>query len=294
MDYYLNGQILAPSDARVSVEDAGFQHAVGLFETMQTYRGRVFRLGQHLDRLAESARQFGLEVDTARLADAVEQTLAHNRLDRARLRLTYTPGPLSLLSGDDAPSAGSTLLVVPSQPTEYDPAYFDQGITTLIAQPAANPFDPVAGHKTLAYWGRLFTLRRAARAGAGEAIWLNVTNHLASGAVSNLLLIKDGQLLTPIARGEEVDGALPAPVLPGVTRAAVLELAADLGLDVHRRMLSVDDLLGADEAFLTNSSWLVLPVTRVEKAAIGDGTVGDVTRELRGRLLDLIERETAP
>ncbi len=84
----------------------------------------------------------------------------------------------------------------------------------------------------------------------------------------------------------------PAPVLPGITRAAVIELAESLGLSVHRRMLGIADLLDADEAFLTNSSWLVLPVTRVEKKPIGGGTVGEVTTRLRTGILEMVERET--
>ena len=170
--------------------------------------------------------------------------------------------------------------------------HFADGITVLIHGPAASPFDDQAGHKTLNYWSRLRSLRRAASAGAGEAIWLNVTNHLASGAVSNLLLVKDGVLLTPFARGEEVPEALRAPVLPGVTRAAVIELAHAQNITVQRKMLTVQDLLEADEVMLVNSGWGVLPVTKVEQHAIGDGQVGAMTTSLREGLSDLIERET--
>jgi len=169
---------------------------------------------------------------------------------------------------------------------------FTAGITALIAPPLANPLDPTAGHKTLNYWPRLRTLRQAATAGAGEAIWLNLTNHLAGGAVSNIFLVKAGRLLTPYARGEETQGALPAPVLPGITRAAIIELAAQHGLEVERRMLSVEDLLDADEVFLTNSGWGVLPVSKVEKKQIGGGAAGEITTKLRAGLLELIDRET--
>ncbi len=187
-----------------------------------------------------------------------------------------------------------TVAIVPSEPTSYDPAYFRDGVTVVIHGPAASPFDDHAGHKTLNYWSRLRSLRRAAAAGASEAIWLNVTNHLASGAVSNLLLVKDGILLTPFARGEEVPEALRAPVLPGITRAAVIELAHQLGLGVQRKMLTVQDLLEADEALLTNSGWGVLPVVRVEKSDIADGKVGPITTRLREALSELIENETRP
>jgi branched-subunit amino acid aminotransferase/4-amino-4-deoxychorismate lyase len=292
MDVYLNGRMVKHDKARVAADDAGFQHAVGLFETLSAHHGRCFRLPQHLERLENSARELGLtkSLDLAKLTKAVETTLAHNKLDRARVRLTITAGAVSLLRESAQPPA-MTVHVAATPPIEYDPAYFERGITVLIAPPAANPFDPLSGHKTLSYWARLRTLRQAAAVGAGETIWLNITNHLASGAISNVFLVKDGSLFTPFARGEEVDGALPAPVLPGITRALVLECAQRLHIPTQRRMLSVNDLLEADECFLTNSSWQVLPVTRVEKKAIGSSQVGEMTLRLRTAVLDAIAQE---
>ena len=297
MDYFLNGKMVPQEQALVSADDAGLQHAVGLFETMAARHGRVFRLDEHLARLARSAADLGLarELDTLALRDAVELTLRHNELEEARVRLTVTAGAAAPLkrAGQAPPALPElTVLVVAVPPTVYDPAYFEKGITVLVAPPLANPLDPLCGHKTLSYWGRLRTLRQAAAAGAGEAIWLNISNHLASGAVSNLFLVKDGTVFTPLARGEEVQGALPAPVLPGITRAAVLQLGAELGIACRRQMLAIDDLLDAEEVFLTNSGWQLLPVTRVEKKPIGDGHVGPLSRRLRAALLDLIEQET--
>ena len=294
MDVYLNGAMVAVDDARVSVEDAGFTHAVGLFETMSAVHGKVFRLAEHVQRLAKSAHELGLarELDAAGLAEAVRRTLEHNGLSAARVRLTVTAGEVSLLrSTSSGQPAGPTVLVVASEPVAYDPAYFENGIMALIADQGANPFDAASGHKTLSYWQRLRTLRQAAAAGAGEAIWLNVSNHLASGAISNIFLVKDQTLLTPIARGEETDGSLRAPVLPGITRAVVLEIAETIDLAAERRMLDVNDLLSADEVFVTNSSWHVLPVTRVEKTAIGDGQVGPATQRLRDELLTMVDGE---
>ncbi|MCC7145000.1 MAG: aminotransferase class IV family protein [Phycisphaeraceae bacterium] len=295
---YYNGRLLPPDQARIPFDDAGFQHSVGLFETMLAHRGQVFRLQAHLHRLQQSARELGLapQLDLPALANAVAQTLSANNLPNARVRLTLTPGSLSLLSaGKKNPPVQEpvpqTVLVVATPPTEYDPAYFQRGITVLVAPPAANPFDPTVGHKTLNYWHRLRTLRQAATVGAGEAIWLNLTQHLASGAVSNVFLVKAGQLLTPIAHGEETAGSLPAPVLPGVTRAAILELAGSLNIPIEKRMLAISDLLEADEVFLTNSSWLLLPVTKVEKKTIADGQVGPITRRLRTALLEQVEKE---
>ena len=294
MKAYVNGRIVEEDLARLSVLDAGFQHAVGLFETMGVYNGRVFRLREHLGRMARSAGELGLagDLDVGGLEAAVGEVVAANGLSRARLRLAVTAGAVSLLRGGGGEGPERSVVAVVSEPTVYDPGYFERGVMAVVGPPAANPFDPVAGHKTLAYWSRLLTLRQAAGVGAGEVIWLNISNHLASGAVSNVFLVRREKLLTPIARGEEVAGAMAAPVLPGTTRAVVMEVAGSVGLGVERKMLTVEDLLDADEVFLTNSSWLVLPVTGVEKKQIGDGAVGSVTRRVRGALLDLIERET--
>lgn len=304
MDVYLNGRFVPAEDAAVRWDDAGLQHAVGLFETMSA-RGReggeaIFRLRQHVERLADSARVLGLaaEVRVEPLMDAVREAVKHavaEGLPAARVRLTVTAGSLNLLrpadSGTEVTQPRPTVMVVVTPPTVYDAAYFERGVTVTVAGPLANPMDPLAGHKTLAYWSRLRTLRQAASAGAGEAIWLQVTNHLASGAVSNVFVVRGGRLLTPIARGEEVAGGLPAPVLPGVTRAAVMEIAAARGIGVERRMLTIADLLDADEAFLTNSSWGVLPVRQVEAKVIGGGGVGEMTATLRQGLAQLVAAE---
>jgi branched-chain amino acid aminotransferase len=292
MQVWLNGEGVDAAAARLDAQDAAFQHGVGLFETMAARHGRVFRLEEHLARMSASGQALGLTIPpTDTLREAVTQALAANGLERARLRLTVTPGSVSLLRGERE-AATPTVLAIATPPIEYDPAYYDRGVTVTVAGPLANPFDPMQGHKTLAYWGRLRTLREAAVSGGAETLWLSVTNHLASGAVSNVLLVKDGRLLTPFAKGEEVEGALPAPVLPGVTRAAVIQLAEEAGIAVTRRMLTIADLLDADEVMLTNSSWNILPVTRVEKRSIGDACVGPVTRRLKESLEALIEQET--
>ncbi|MEM9345184.1 MAG: aminotransferase class IV [Planctomycetota bacterium] len=297
MKIYLNGQMLDDDQALVSSQDAGFQHAVGLFETMFATHGRVFRLEQHLDRLKRSAAGLGLaaDMDTGPLADAVNQTVSVNGLEAARLRLTVTAGTLSMLrssDGNEALQVRQTICVQPSEPTNFAQGYFDRGVRVRLYGQAANPFDITAGHKTLNYWARLRSLRQAAASDCAEAIWLSVTNHLASGAVSNLFLVKDDELYTPIARGEEVPEALPAPVLPGITRQAVIDAAESMGIPIHKQMLTVEDLLDADEVFLTNSNWKVLPVVAVEQKDIGDGRVGPVTSDLRKAVLSMVEEET--
>ncbi len=313
---FLNGRFFtldaaASERAALSPFDAGFQHGVGLFETML---GGVndagdtwcMRIDEHLSRLAESARILGLS-DSLRvgaLAEAIAETIRRSGLPRARIRLTLSGGDLNLLTRASSGSSAKvehdpTILIVAQQAVDYPAGMFDRGVAVTIADARANPLNPMEGHKTLNYWWRLRELQAASAKNAAEAIVLSVTNHLVGGCVSNLLLVNDGEILTPIARGEEgggntahlqptlddpdappmpvktvKGGYLPSPVLPGIARAWALDWAADQGINVKRQMLSVADLLEADEVLLTNSSWGVLSVVKVEASAVGGGGGG--------------------
>ncbi len=344
---FLNGRFCAADGAMVSAFDAGFQHGVGLFETMLASvsggEARVPFLGDHLDRLVESARALGLSESLRRdpLGDAVVETAERAAREmngagngngtgsgkgggetRLRVRLSITGGDLNMLSrarragvesgvepdaesgagsgaGESRASGGGvehnpTLLIHAQRATEYPEAMFERGVLVTLADLRINPFNPLEGHKTLSYWARLRELQAAAAKRAGEALVFTITNHLAGGCVSNAMIVKDGVIHTPIARGEEEQEAtrsggngvpIPSPVLPGVTRKVVTRLAGEIGIEVRRRMITIHEILSADEVFLTNSSWGVLPVTRVESQAIGNGEVGEVTRQVRGEWL---------
>jgi branched-subunit amino acid aminotransferase/4-amino-4-deoxychorismate lyase len=285
---WLNGEFTERADARVSAFDAGFQHAVGLFETMSARGSEVFRADEHLNRLIRSARTLGLS-DSLKfnpLREAVRRVAEHAGLERARIRLTVTGGDLNMLGATGKSDHTPTILIVAQPATQYPDAMFERGVGVTVSDLRVNPLDPFEGHKTLNYWRRLRALQTASSAGAAETVVLQVTNHLAGGAVSNIFLVRDGVLQTPIAQGEEAGGAMAAPVLPGVTRGFVIDAADAMGVGCARKMLAIEDLLDADEVFLTNSSWGVLPVVQVEGKAIGSGAPGELTLGLRGKWVE--------
>jgi len=298
---FLNGELIERDAARVSAFDAGFQHGVGLFETMTGVvtdggEARIVGLIEHCERLVESARTLRLSDDMRadRLADACVETLeraaasGEQGLARARVRLTVTGGDLNLLESRGESNAAPTVMIACQPATAYPEEMFERGVLATIADARTNPLDPFAGHKSLNYWWRLRELQLAASRGAGESLMLQVSNHASGGCVSNLVAIHGDKALTPIARGEEAEGGVPSPVLPGVTRAMALGWLEERGLEVERRMMPVGDVLDADEVLLTNSSWGVLPVVRVEAETVGTGEVGPVARDLierwRGRV----------
>ncbi len=310
---WLNGKLVSMRDAKVSAFDAGFTHAVGLFETMLGGNGSsdgntsgnpwVVSLTEHMERLRDSAAELGLaeQVNASALGDAVLEAVEESGLERARIRLTFSGGDLNMLGRswekakaserDDADSAAPTgpsstgtdptVLIVVQEATAYPIDMFERGVAVTIADMRANPLDPLAGHKTLNYWGRLRELRAAGAKGAAEALVMQVTNHLAGGCVSNALIVRNDTLITPIARGEEERATMPSPVLPGVVRTWALEWAEDRGIAIDRRLVTIEDILGADEVMLTNSSWGVLPVVKIEREAVADAVPGSIALELR-------------
>lgn len=295
----MNGHFLARDEAVVSAFDAGVQHGVGLFETMLAAgeAGRVFHLHRHLERLDRSARELGLtdSLKIRALAELVEHVVAQSQLSdesrRARVRLTVTGGNLNLLGATGKSGVDPTILIHVQPATNYPAEMFESGVRVLVADAKANPLDPFAGHKTLNYWWRLHELQRAAAARAAECIVLQVTNHICGGAVSNLFAVRDGALVTPVARGEEGAGALASPTLPGITRSAVIDAADALRVGCARKVMTISDALDADELFLTNSSWGILPVVGVEGRTIGAGRPGPITAQLRERWLEMVRDE---
>ena len=287
-DVWLNGQFLDESAATISVRDAGLLHAAGVFTTMRGRAGEVVRLVAHLARLRAScdALFVPLVPKDGVLAEAAAELLRRNALPEARLRLTVTRGTTHT-DPEQGQYAEPTALLTATPFEPYPPEFYSAGMTVLaLDRHKLNPYDPQAGHKTLDYFSRFSALREAARRGAAEALWFNVHNYLQSGSISNIFLVNDGRLLTPPTRAElldeAVEAATPYPqsnVLPGITRAAVVEAARAAGIDVVLRGLSINDLLSADEAFLTNSIMSVMPIGRVENHAFAS-VPGPVTRTL--------------
>ena len=289
---WLNNAWVEESEATVPIRDTGLLHAAGLFTTMRSYDGRVFRLAQHLQRLRASSEALfiPLQYKDSVLASAMEELMRRNDVTDARLRLTVTRGAVQT-----DPLHGTRLtptVFLTAAPLDPYPAeFYERGLTViLLDEQKLNPYDLQAGHKTLNYLSRLAGLCEANRRGAGEALWFSVHNYLQSGSISNVFLVKDRALITPPTRAEARDE--PSVVLPGVTRAAVLEIARSLGIETRLSRIDVNQLLDADEIFLTNSIMQVMPVCRIERKPVGDEKPGVMTRRLSSALMDEIRRST--
>ncbi|MFQ5461464.1 MAG: aminotransferase class IV [Phycisphaerae bacterium] len=278
---YFNGEIVPEAEAGVRIDDGGWLHGAGLFETMVAQGGHPFRYEQHIRRLMNSAAKLLRPIDRTDLPapSDIESLLRRNELADARLRLTVTAG--SMRSGDDTADA-LTVCVTAFPLATYAAELYEKGVRVIVTDSRVSTSDPLAGHKTTCYLPRLLALREARAARCFEAIWFTTQARLAEGSISNVFLVRGDALRTP---------PLDTPVLPGIARHTVIELARQNGLTVEQSPLTIDDLLEADEVFLTNVMMKVLPVVTIEKHKIGDEQVGAHTKTLAWAFEELIREE---
>jgi len=276
---FLNNQIVDADTAKVDAGDAGFLYGAGLFETLRCKDGAVFALEDHIDRLIYSAGVLGVRLtgDKKYLIDSIYKTLDANELADARIRLTATNGTVTDSKDQNSP----TLLISAAQFQGYPEEYYKKGVMAALSSNRQNPHDPTSGHKCTSYFSRLLALGDAHKKGAAEAIWFTVDNKIAEGCVSNIFIVKDSIVYTP---------TLKTPVLPGVTRKYICNIAPENAIELVEKDLFINDLLDADEVFLTNVIMQVLPVIKIEAHDVKDGNCGPITKKLSGLFSQAMDR----
>lgn len=268
---YLNDTFVPESEARVSVLDHGYLYGDGIFETLRAYSGFIFRLQDHLVRLFDSARGLSLTLpwDREQLASILTACLKVNGYDNAVLRLTISRGMGP--PGLDPDLCKTPTLVVLTRPfTGYPETLYERGISLALVKVQKNlpqAIDPQI--KSANYLNNILAKIEAKKAGADEAILLNHQGYLTEGTVSNLFFVNQGKLCTP---------SLDAGILDGVTRRLVLEIAGDLGAHVVEGLHTPEALLQAEEAFMTNTTYEVMPVSRINQQPLNTGPLSSRLR----------------
>lgn len=267
---FLNDKLIDSEKAHISATDSGFLYGAGLFETMRSYDGVVFGLKDHLERLFTSAGALFINnpFNEEYLTDAIYKVLKANKLTDARLRLTLSNGRMAGVEEQLKP----TLLITATKLQPYPGEYYKNGVMVILSASRQNTFEPTCGHKTTSYFSRMITLNMAHQQRAAEALWFTTDNRLAEGCVSNVFVVKDSVINTP---------GIETPVLAGIARKTVCEIASTNSIKLVEKDLYIDDVLGADEIFLTNVIMQIMPVSRVEKHTVGDGKVGVMTQRLQ-------------
>lgn len=294
---WVDGELLSGDARHLSVSDRGFQLGDGVFETMRARGGRVTELAEHLARLHRSAD--GLEIPLppdvdARLAAGIGELLAAEGMDGpdgdASVRITVSRGVFRS-RGTLPPDEGvAATLVVQAWPVvAAAPEALGRGVHLVTSRIRRDPQDPLASLKTTSRAEYVFAKLEARRAGADDALFLTITDHLSEATSANLFFVRraaDGvlELATP---------ALDCAILAGTTRSWLLGWGERVGLRPVEGRLTPAELAAADEAFLCSSVAGVLPVTMLDGVPIGDGKSGPWTLRARADRESMIRGEGA-
>lgn len=268
---YLNGRFVSEKKAVVSAFDHGFLYGDGVFETLRAYGGVIFSLPLHLERLRRSALGIGLDPPNIPLERVVQKTLKKNGLMEALLRITLSRGPGPL---NPSPRfCTQPTLVIFTRPFRPPPLrFYYRGLWVIVAKTKRNHPSALPPHiKSANFLNSILARREADAVNADEAILLNIRGELTEGSTSNLFFVKKTRVYTP---------SLSSGILEGITRKVVLALALRNGIQVAEGRFRPSALVNADEAFLTNTSWEIAPLTHVDGKPIGSGKPGVITKKL--------------
>jgi len=280
---WMNGEIMAASEASVSVFDHGLLYGDGVFEGIRFYHGAPFRLLAHLKRLQDSARAIALTLplELELIAEAVEQTIHAFPEADGYLRLVVTRG-VGTLGINPENCAAPTMFIIADHLTMISQEKRLQGVKTIIAATrrlSPDGLDPRI--KSLNYLNHILARMEANHAGADEALLLNAQGFVAEGTADNVFIVRDDVLITPPLS----DGALA-----GITRATVMEVATTLGIKARELSVAPYDLYTADECFLTGTGAELIPVSSIDGRTV-PGCPGPVFEQIGLGFHALVERE---
>lgn len=248
---FLNGKWLSEKGAKVSALDAGFLYGYGVFETIRVVNGRAFLLSEHLNRLKKSLHLIRLKNIQYNLNSIVRKILTKNNLLNGMVRITVTPGRFNDLPWRSSPVAPTVLITV--RKIQILPEIYTKGVRIVfINERNAGASLSLPGVKSISYIANVNSKIYANKKNAFEAIFLSSDGFLKEGAGSNIFFIKNKIIYTP---------DLSLGILPGITRGAVIKIIRKIGLRVKEGKYKVIDFNQSDEAFLTNSTFGVIPVS---------------------------------
>lgn len=256
----IDGELVDPARASISVFDRGVLYGDGCFEVLRTWGGHAVDLAAHLDRMADTIAFLRLRcLAREAIAAAVVAAVAAAGAGEHRIRIMVTRGPGTLATPLSELGPGHTIVIVEPLPAAAATA----GVALAVVDWPL-PARPGRGHKTLAYLDHVIARELARTAGADEAVRLDDAGAVVEGATSNVFVVTGGTVATP-----RIEGG----VLPGIVRGRVLAICGQLGISSEARRVTLDELRGADEVFVTSSVRGVVPVTGVDGAPRDAGPI---------------------
>ena len=269
---YLNNKLVPKAKAKISVFDHGFLYGDGIYETLRAYKGVVFMVDEHIERLFRSASMIGLKIPKTHegIKSAIYKTIRKNGHKDAYIRISISrgAGPIGL---DPELCAKPTIVIISNLFKEYPRKYYQQGVKICIANVRRNfkhALNPKI--KSLNFLNNILAKIESKNRGAFEAIMLNYKDYITEGTITNIFFIKNNILYTP-----ETD----VGILDGITRKIILGTAKGMGIKTKEGKFKRNDIYSAKEIFISNTTMEVMPVTEIDNIKIGT-TAGKITRKL--------------
>ena len=279
---YINGLFWTIDKANISVLDRGFTHGDGLFETMRVYSGKIFRLEHHLDRLFQSARSIFIELPITRneIRSAIYAALKLNGLSNSIVRLTVTRGELD--SGVNVDYSSPPTIVILVKPVKaISKKTYKEGIGIKLYKKSAIRTQGISNKiKSCNYLSNIILRENALKENFFEAILLDHNHNVTEGTISNIFIIKNNQLKTPITNEF---------VLSGIIRQAILDLCLENNIPFKEDLITERELYEADELFLTNSAIEILPVRNINHHKLKNRGTRPMTKHIHMLLLKSFE-----
>lgn len=283
---YLNGRFIDSSQAALPFWDRGIIQAATVTEMVRTFHGIPFRLNQHLNRLKQSLDYLGITLheSNSRLIEIVEHLTAVNRSNshgELGIVIFATPGGVEMYAGENWTGLKPTVCVhtfpLPVQSWKMRYLQGQSLIVPSIQQIPRSILDPRLKYRSRLHW-YLADREAAAKDPGAVALLQNEDGHLTETNSGNFVLVRNGCLITP----------KPEDTLPGISQAYVRELAAALSIPYRESDITCEQVLAADEAFTTSTSYCIFPVTRFNQRPVGSGNPGPVTKSLLRAWIDAV------
>ena len=284
---YINGLFTPLCNAKVSIQDRGFCYGDGLFETMRANRGSIFRLEQHIDRLLKSLPKVFIDLPMTRLElmAVAQDTLARNKYKEAIIRLTVTRGDTqsNIQVDSDIPP---TLVANIRAFTPLPKATYKKGVNIKLFQERASLTSGLDRRlKSCNYLSNILIKKLSDEKDFMEGVVVDPDFGVTEGTTSNIFIVRQGVLKTP---------PVSPYVLEGITRQVVFEIAREHKIPFLEERITLEDLLKADEVFITNTGIEIVPVTQIDSQSIGNKKPGILTGFFHDEFLKCVEAEKNP
>ncbi|OQY54967.1 MAG: hypothetical protein B6245_20540 [Desulfobacteraceae bacterium 4572_88] len=265
---YVNGEILPIEEARVPIEDRGYQFGDAVYEVIASYDGRMFCLEEHLDRLEYSMSSLEFpEVPRERLRSAITELFEKAELPRAAVYVQISRG---IAPRNHAfPDAGDIQFIITARAVKkVPPEYREEGVAAITMRDFRWARCDI---KTTQLLPNATAKQKALEAGVYDTIFITEEDVVREATSSNVFIVSNGKLMThPLTQN----------ILGGITRIVILDICKEQGLQVEKRLYHTKDMYAADEVFLSGTITEIMPIVNIDKRPIGDGKVGPITRQL--------------